>query len=60
VWAKKFMRLHLNRKKLGMVVHTCYPSYCGKHKMGELGPGQPGQKLTPYLTNNQKKIELEA
>jgi hypothetical protein len=54
------MRSHLNRKKLGMVVHTCYPSYCGKHKMGELGPGQPGQKLTPYLTNNQKKIELEA
>jgi hypothetical protein len=30
--AKKFTRPHLNGKKLGMVVHTCYPSHHGSVK----------------------------
>jgi hypothetical protein len=34
-WAKNFARPHLNRKKLGMVAYTCYPSYGGRHKIGE-------------------------
>jgi hypothetical protein len=33
-WAKKYGRPHLSRKKLNMV-HTCHPTYCGKHKIGE-------------------------
>jgi hypothetical protein len=34
--SKKFVRLHLNgkEKKLGMVAHTCYPSYSSKPKIG--------------------------
>jgi hypothetical protein len=29
--AKKFVRPHLNGKKLGMVAHACHPSDGGKH-----------------------------
>jgi hypothetical protein len=32
--AKRFLRPHLNRKKLGMVVCTCHPSEDRKHKIG--------------------------
>jgi hypothetical protein len=46
--------LQLNGKKLGMVAHTCHPSYSRKCKVG-CGPGQPGQKVRPYLQNNQSK-----
>jgi hypothetical protein len=33
---KMFVRLHLYRKKLDMVVYTCHLSEGGKHKIGEL------------------------
>jgi hypothetical protein len=33
---KKFVRSHLNRKKLGMVLGTCYPSYREKLKIERL------------------------
>jgi hypothetical protein len=26
-WAKKIVRPHLNKKKLGLVAHNCHPSY---------------------------------
>jgi hypothetical protein len=31
--AKKFVELHLNRKKLGVVVHAYHPSHGGTHKI---------------------------
>jgi hypothetical protein len=37
---KKFMRPHLNRKKLGVVMCICHLSYSGKNKIG----GWPGKK----------------
>jgi hypothetical protein len=30
---KKFERCYLNRKKLGVVVRTCYPTYARKPKI---------------------------
>jgi hypothetical protein len=30
---KKFAKLHLNEKKLGIVEHICHSSYCGKPKI---------------------------
>jgi hypothetical protein len=30
---KKFARLHINGKKLGVVMNTCHPSNGGKHKI---------------------------
>jgi hypothetical protein len=31
---QKFTRPHLNRKKLGMVAHTCHPNYSVKNEIG--------------------------
>jgi hypothetical protein len=31
---KKVFEAHLNRKILGVVAHTCHPSYSGKLKIG--------------------------
>jgi hypothetical protein len=31
---EKIARPHLDRKKLGMVVHPCHPSNSGKYKTG--------------------------
>jgi hypothetical protein len=51
---KKFMRHpHLFRKKLGMVVHACHPSYCGKHKLGGSWSRPAWAKW--YLKNNQRE-----
>jgi hypothetical protein len=30
--AKKLSKTHLNRKKLGVVAHTCHPRYVGSMK----------------------------
>jgi hypothetical protein len=52
------MRPQLNRKNLGMVVCACHSSYGGKYTIGkwwDIGPGQPGQKVGPYLQNNPSK-----
>jgi hypothetical protein len=32
---KKFVRPHLNGKKLGTVAHTCHPNEGRKHKIGK-------------------------
>jgi hypothetical protein len=48
--AKKFMKSHLNIKKLGMVVHTCHPSSGRKLQIGRLQskpPGQNSETLSP-------------
>jgi hypothetical protein len=50
---KKFVRLHLNRKKLGMVAHTCHPSYGRRHKYNSNQAGLD-TNMTRYLKNNQK------
>jgi uncharacterized membrane protein YgcG len=42
---KRFTRLHHN-KWLGMVVHSCFHSYTGKHKQEDHHPGQPRHKAT--------------
>jgi hypothetical protein len=42
--AEKFARLHLNRKKLGMVVNTCHLSYGRKHETGRLWSMSPQAK----------------
>jgi hypothetical protein len=51
-WSKKFMRPHLNRKKLCKVVYTCHPGYGGKHK---IGGSWSRWKARPYFQNNQSK-----
>jgi hypothetical protein len=43
------------QKKLGVVVCAFHLSYRGKHKIGGLCPGPPGQKARPYLQNSQSK-----
>jgi hypothetical protein len=53
-WAKSsWERPHLNRAQWYMSV---IPSTAGKSKIG----GQTGQKVRPYLQNNQSKKGLEA
>jgi hypothetical protein len=53
------MSPYLNRKKLGMVVHACHPSYCGQHKKENCGPGWPGKKqdLISKVARPQKSLE---
>jgi hypothetical protein len=40
--AKKFMRAHLDGKKLGVVACICHPSYGWKDKIGELMRSRAG------------------
>jgi hypothetical protein len=56
---KKFKRPDLNRKKLGMVTHTCYPSYSGKHEW-DCSPGYPGKKGDSISKITRGKKSLEA
>jgi hypothetical protein len=35
------------------------PATVGSIKLVNLGPGQSGQKVSPYLQNNQSKKDLE-
>jgi hypothetical protein len=49
------MRPQCNRKKLGVVTHTCHSSHCGKPEIGGLQTSQPGQEERPNLQNNQRK-----
>jgi hypothetical protein len=50
---RKFVRRHLNQKKLDKLAHACHPSYMRKHKEEDFGQVQPGHKVRPYLKNNQ-------
>jgi hypothetical protein len=43
------VRLHLHRKKLGVVVCACHPG------TEDCGPGRFGRKTRSYLQNNQSK-----
>jgi hypothetical protein len=52
---KKFVRPSSQQKKLSMVVHTCYLSYCKKHKIGGLQSGPAWAKVRFYLKNNHSK-----
>jgi hypothetical protein len=36
-------------KKLGVMRHTCHPSYDKKHKIGRSHPGWSGEKAKLYL-----------
>jgi hypothetical protein len=49
---KKILRLHLNGKKLGMVVCRSHPRYSRKL---EMGGSQLGQKVRQYLQSVQAK-----
>jgi hypothetical protein len=42
-------------KKLDVIMHACHPSNGRKCKIGNCSPGKPGQKVRPYLQNNQSK-----
>jgi hypothetical protein len=46
----KFMTPHLNRKKVSMVVCTCYLSYGGKHKLEDVSPGWPDVKKQDLIS----------
>jgi hypothetical protein len=52
---QKFVRPYLSGKKLDMVPYPCHPWNSGKHKIGGHGTSQPGQRVRPYLQNNQSK-----
>jgi hypothetical protein len=50
-WAKKFVRPHLDGKKLGMAAGIYHPSNGRKHKIGGLCPSRPGQKSKTLSPN---------
>jgi hypothetical protein len=49
--AKKFVKPHLNRKKLGVMVYICHPNNSEKCKIGEFQDCL-GRKARSYLKNN--------
>jgi hypothetical protein len=51
---QKFVKPHLNEKKLSTVACACHPSDGGKLKMEDQGAGQTGQKVRSYLQNNNQ------
>jgi hypothetical protein len=50
---KKPGRPHVNGKKCE---HAVIPATAGSLKWEDQGPGQPGQKVRPYVQNNQNKM----
>jgi sortase (surface protein transpeptidase) len=50
-WEKMFVRPHLNKKKLGMVVCTCYPNYAGRANRRIIVQGQSKQKYETSKNN---------
>jgi hypothetical protein len=49
------LRLYLNGKKLGMVVHACHPSYGRKLKIGGSESRPAWAKSESLSPNNQNK-----
>jgi hypothetical protein len=54
-WAKKFLRPHFNREKLGVVVCTCHYRDDSKHKKRGLWSRPAWVKSKTLFPNNQSK-----
>jgi hypothetical protein len=52
---KKFVRLYLNTKNLGVVVYAYHPSDVGEPELGGPWLRPAWEKARPYLQNNQSK-----
>jgi hypothetical protein len=55
IWAEKFVRHHLNEKKMGMLAHVFHPSNVGKHKIGKSQSRLAWAKIETLCQNNQSK-----
>jgi hypothetical protein len=51
---QKIQETASQQTKLGTVMPTCHPSYCGKHKKKICHPSWLGKKTRPYLKNNHR------